>query len=505
MSAIATAQPPVYSVLKAVLPRSLAATNSSDLLENAKAAALPLAAVMQWLAVESWLYNYADRVPTAQSWEDVKGLVEACYHCCRLEEWAVAYQLVCWPVGPQDCPLYECLDHWGQHQSQIAIFEDLKGKLGPTVDLLCLDKLGHAHRHLGDYRRAQNCHTAQLKLAQSRGDDAAEMDAYWGLSTTYISAIDCCNVTKLNTHHPPQNVVTAQAYCERHYALAHRLGDLEQQARALYKWGRSYRQPNDLSQGIKLLKRALDLATTLSDRSLETKVVAELGIIHFWAGKYSQSQGYLEAALAPKYKTWIAQAPDVEIFAAMILSFNQYFTGQIDEGNLGLKKIIDRCQAINDVFLELVVLHNVAVCLGQYNVDHDAAMEYSQKALTLALRFGFFRVAIANAASLSVLYELRQESGAAQAKLQQAVELYQRYHPFLDNEAKGIYFAHTAHARWLQGQYFLSLFSLARCLVLVPPWNGANGKLIWQKAVATLTPPFLRSLVQRLKNQHLKK
>lgn len=503
------AQPPVYSVLESVLPRSLTTPHSPDLLQTVTDAALPFAVVMQWLALENWLYSYADRVPTAQSWEDVKGLVEACYHCCRLEEWAVAYQLVCWPVGPQHCPLYQCIDHWGQHQSQIEIFADLKGKLSPTVDLLCLDRLGHAHRHLGDYQQAQNCHTAQLKLAQSRGDDAAEMDAYWGLSTIHISATDFCSVIQREAHRPPQNLVTARAYCERHYALAHRLGDLEQQARALHKWGRSYRQPHDLSQGIKqgipLLKRALALATTLSDRALEAKILAELGIIHFFAGNYSQGQGYLEEALAPKYQTWIAQAPEAEIFAVMTLSFNQYFTGKIDEGSLGLEKIIDRCQAINDVFLELVVLHNVAVCLGQYNVDRAAAIGYSQKALDLALRFGFFRVAIANAASLAVLYELRQDAEAAQAKLQQAVELYQRYHPFLENEAKGIYFAYVAHAKWLQGQHLRSILSLAHCLVLVPPWSGANGQLIWRKAVATLTPPLLRPLVQRLKNQRLNK
>jgi tetratricopeptide (TPR) repeat protein len=483
---IATTQPPVYSVLTAVLPRSLA-TNSPDLLRDATASALPLATVMQWLALETWLYNYADRVPTAQCWEDVKGLVEACYHCCRLEQWAVAYQLMCWPVGKQNLPLYVCIDHWGQHQSQIAIFEDLKGKLGPTVDLLCLDKLGHAHRHLGEFQQAQVSHEAHLKLAQERGDRVAEMAAYWGLGSLYAD-------------HYERRYDRARSYFQRHYDLANELGDRYQQAVVLCRWGRSYYQQHSFQTGLPLLQKSLEIAQEVEDKFLEVQALMALGANHFFAGDHEHAQIYLKKAVTEEYQEYRYKDPTSEIWALMNLSFAYYLSGQTEKGKAGLEKVISKCQVINDVSLELSALNNIAVCLSQYNLDYDAAINYCERTLQKALEFGFFSVAISNSAHLSVLYTIERQDTQAKNKLQESMALYRNYRHLLWNEPKGIYFAYLANARWLQGQHFRSIFSLIRCLVLIPPWSGANGQLIWRKAVATLTPPFLRPLVQRLKN-----
>jgi hypothetical protein len=126
--AIASAPPSVSAVVMAVLPRSLTTTDSQSLLQGHDGLSLPQ--TLQWLALENWLHSCAATVPTAQGWDDVKGLVEACYHGSQLQQWDLVYQLACWPIGPEQRPLYDCLEAWGQHQSQIAIFTTLQGKLG---------------------------------------------------------------------------------------------------------------------------------------------------------------------------------------------------------------------------------------------------------------------------------------------------------------------------------------------------------------------------------------
>lgn len=93
MAVIAPAPPPVSSVLTAVLPRSLTTADSQSLLQRHDG--LSLSATFQWLALENWLQSCAATVPTAQGWEDVKGLVEACYHGSQLKQWDLVYQLVC--------------------------------------------------------------------------------------------------------------------------------------------------------------------------------------------------------------------------------------------------------------------------------------------------------------------------------------------------------------------------------------------------------------------------
>jgi tetratricopeptide (TPR) repeat protein len=182
----------------------------------------------------------------------------------------------------------------------------------------------------------------------------------------------------------------------------------------------------------------------------------------------------------------------------MNLSFSYYLSGQTEKGKAGLEKVISRCKIINDVSLELSALNNIAVCLSQYTLNYAAAIDYCERALKRALRLGFFAVAIANAAHLAVLHTLEHQDTQAKNKLQEAMALYHNHRHLLCNEPRGIYFAYIAHARWLQGQHFRSVLSLTRSLVLIPPWSGANGRLIWQKALATLTPPCLRSLVKRI-------
>jgi tetratricopeptide (TPR) repeat protein len=142
----------------------------------------------------------------------VQGLVEACYHGCQLAQWDLIYELLHWPVGEQNSPLYEQLEYWGQHRQQIEILAVLKDKISPAVDMFCLDKLGHAHRHLGEFHQAQNYHEAHLKLAQERGDRNAEMAAYWGLGSLYAD-------------HYERRYDKARSYFQRHYDLAGELGD----------------------------------------------------------------------------------------------------------------------------------------------------------------------------------------------------------------------------------------------------------------------------------------
>lgn len=487
----------VTSVLAAVLPRSLATADSQSLVNRNNG--LPLAETLQWLAVESWLHSCAETVATAQTLADVKGLVEACYHACQLQQWELVVQLISWSVGKDQRHLYDCLESWGQHQHQVDIFTNLQGKLNAAVDLLCLDRLGHAHRHLGNYAQAQQCHEAQLKLAQKLGDRAAEMNAYWGLSAAYTRAFYSCGSNQ-QWYGPLGADKITRSYCERYYALAHQLGDVYHQARALYEWGSTYRNdyPWGCKQGLPFLNHALDLACTIDAPALEIRILTELGTAHYFSCHYTEGQRYLKAALAPKYQIWLVQEPDTEIRAALTLTFTEFATGNIAQGYQRLEWVISKCQVIHDVQLELFALNNIAVCLSQYTPDIDAAIAYTEKALNLSLRCGFLPGALINAASLAVLHSLQHQPQAAQVCLQQAISLHRNYRPWLGREEKGIFLAYTAHVYWLQGQRLRGLFNLAHALSMLPPWSSVNGQLIWRKALATLTPSLLRPMVQRI-------
>ena len=223
---------------------------------------LSLRQMMHGLALENCLYHVAPSLPTATTLAEVQGLIEAIYHCRALQFWDMAQELMNWPIGAEQRPLYDQLGCWGCCRQQIELHQDLIGKLDAEVDLQSWNELGHAHRILGEFQTAQTYHEAQLHLAQTLSHAYEEMRAWGGLGHVFY---DLCQFQQ------------ALVYLQQQLQQATACEAGPYQFDALVKLGRIYSiQFGRHRRGLPYLQQALTLAERLQDARLKTQALNHL-------------------------------------------------------------------------------------------------------------------------------------------------------------------------------------------------------------------------------------
>jgi hypothetical protein len=128
-------------------------------------------------AVINWLMKYKAN-PKASNLEKVKGLLEAFYHLCEVEDWEKVSKLFIMPLRNSEISrLSRQLDLWSYYQEEMNLCQRLLGKSTKDIDVHCWNGIGNANFALGNYTLIVEAHQNSLILAKEVGDRRSEMIA----------------------------------------------------------------------------------------------------------------------------------------------------------------------------------------------------------------------------------------------------------------------------------------------------------------------------------------
>jgi len=480
---------PVSATVQSQVPAALAIAASPLSLAHIQQSDLSLKESMHWLALENWLHHCQTTVPTANSWVDVKGLIEASYHSRALQRWDLAYQLLCWPVGDRERPLHEQLSDWGHHRILIELWTPLLDQLDTTVNLVCLNELGHAHRQLGEFTTADTYHQRQLAIAQGGHNDYEVMRAWGGLG--HLQA----------TQHRFRSAIP---YFAHQRLLAASCQATTYQIDALIITGRmqtiSFRHQH---RGFAHLNAALTLAQTHQDLILEARILSSLGDCHGYLGNHTKALPYLQRAVAATGFNGL-KASD-RILTLNALGFTYAHLGDTAGAVKTLQAALELARSCDLLRLELAVLHDLSLIESQFKGDFKAGVEFAQQALNLAQRFGNAYLILRMNASLAIYYAMQTEQALADRHFQAVRRAYPEWAHEIQPSEKVHILACIAQVKWLRGQRLSALLVVTYSLLLQPPWSSVNGRLVFKGAIATVfirpTQKVLAWLQQQAKDR----
>jgi hypothetical protein len=115
-------------------------------------------------AVINWLTKDASNL------EKVKGLLEAFFHLCEVEDIESAWKIIfCRLNTPTQEYLLEQLRTWGYYQQLEDLCSHFLDKpLDDTKSAILLDRLGVIHSSIGNYNRAIGYHKESIKKHRCR-------------------------------------------------------------------------------------------------------------------------------------------------------------------------------------------------------------------------------------------------------------------------------------------------------------------------------------------------
>ncbi len=205
-----------------------------------------------------WLNVYQPK-PDASNLEQVRGYLEAFHHLCKISAWQEASSILFMPTKTSNAKqLHEQLRSWGYYSEQIELYSQLISKLNSETDCFCLQVLGGAYCHFGQFQKAINYHNQQLEIACKIGNKLAEAQALGELSGVYF----------LVGQH--QN---AFSYLQQKLAVAREIKARKEEGQALGALGSLYIFKGNYRKGLKYCQQALVIARELSDREMEGLVL----------------------------------------------------------------------------------------------------------------------------------------------------------------------------------------------------------------------------------------
>jgi len=127
--------------------------------------------------------------PDAPEGDQVRCLLDVCYHFCIAEAWTEVKKILLQPWGDAcDRTFDDCLQGWAFDREKLELYTTLLGKLGPWMDALCSQGLGYTYMMLRQYETAQEYLQRGLVLFQTVGDERkAAWVLFWlGYKATYM-------------------------------------------------------------------------------------------------------------------------------------------------------------------------------------------------------------------------------------------------------------------------------------------------------------------------------
>jgi tetratricopeptide (TPR) repeat protein len=252
----------------------------------------------QYRAVINWLSKYKPQ-PYSPTLEQLRGCLEAFHHLCAVDAWEKAANLIRRGVpvttateplnSSEDIYLEEALHSqlgdFGYYREQINLCSQILGKVNDEVDDICLNSLGLAHRALGNYQKAIECHKQQLKLAPAPESQASSLT---NLGNIYGSL---------------RQYTVAMEFYEQALAIFLTLSNEKGYGKILGNIGVIYRLQENYEQAIESHRQHLEIAHNIDDRQGIANAIENLGIVYYFLGDYQKAAENMQWSLSIARKT----------------------------------------------------------------------------------------------------------------------------------------------------------------------------------------------------------
>jgi len=427
-----------------------------------------------YMAVENWLTEYQPK-PNSSNLEQVRGYLEAFHHLCEVSDWEKASKILFirsnYATNTKHKDLHEQLFTWGYYQEQIDLYSRLLDKLNPELNCILLHGLGRAYGCLGQPQPAIEFHQLQLDIARKINNRKAEVTALGGLGRIYYWCLG--------------EFETAINYCQKQLAIAREIGDREQEIQALDWLGGISNDKADFQKAIKYRQAALTIAEDIGDSEMEVVILSGLGATYSTMGQPKKAIEFLQQVLDVSQKTgncrqeWAAMN-NLGI-AYMVMNQNEKAIDILQEAIVIIRNLGDKVG-------ETVTLDNLCVT----NVilkKYDLAIEYCQASLKIYQKVGILLGNAYTLINLSYCYGCLKESRKAISYSNKAIKIA---HQSNNQYLKGLALAVLANAYWHKGNYIFSLMLITRSMLIVPPWKGVNGLLIFKLTIRIISQKLTR-------------
>ncbi len=312
-------------------------------------------------AIINWITKYKPN-QNALNLDKAKGLLEAFYHLCEVEEWLEAKQIMLIRIDtPTNEELHEQLQTWGFYGQMIRGYNTLLGKLDYQWEAISLTSLGKIYNDIGSFNRSIEYFENGLNITKQIGAISVERKILTNLGKTY--------------HFLGNNSDALEANLES-LNIAKKIGDRISEGLVMSNLGIIYNAIEDKKKALYYLEKSLDIAQSTENKLGQVSALEGLGIFYLQQNDYEDTIEYSKQQLTLAREIGYRQK---EATALRNLGEAQTHFEEHSKALKNLQLSLEICRAIGDRYN----LVNLVICY------YDLAKKYYEdsnleKAISLA-------------------------------------------------------------------------------------------------------------------------
>jgi tetratricopeptide (TPR) repeat protein len=395
----------------------------------------------------------------ASKLDQIRGYIEAFYHFCQLSAWSAAWQVLQSPLETGK-KLYEQFKQWGYYREQVKMYPALLGKLNDRIDCILFHHIGYAYYNLGQKQNARNCYQKQLALAQKIQDKNLEASALGRLGV--IEALS-------------DNYDQATTYYQQQLELATLVNDQVLIIEAWENLGLIQIRSADYKQARIFLTKSFMVACEYGVLEVFYRISFHLSHLNVIQGKIAKAIPSLKKQLQFFV---INKNTDREISVLTNLSNCYLLEQKIDPALECINRSLAITRENHNYFEQKYVFNSLGIIHAYFLQNHHKALKYFQENLFIASEFNSRHIQSLSYSNISYCYGCLKQTQKAIQYAKKAIVLARKVP---NKEAEGAGFSMLGNAYWHSGKRLLGLAIAIRALIILPPWQSANGKLLLRK------------------------
>jgi tetratricopeptide (TPR) repeat protein len=239
---------------------------------------IPLDRLDKYIAIQYFLLDEDEPADEEKNLKRVDRYLHTFQNLCEDSAWQKAGQVL--SFCPMSIELHEQLRILGYYREQIALYQELLGKVSPEQDLVCLHGLARVFYNLSDFDRSLDYYRQQFELARLVNNRQSEAQAIAGLGEfQWIK----------------RNYAEAIALFQQQLVIAREIGDQQQEGYALNSLGYALcdsgmtrNKQNYYKEGLIYLQESLEIARRLGDPEMESFCLNNISQSYFNRGQSNQ-------------------------------------------------------------------------------------------------------------------------------------------------------------------------------------------------------------------------
>ncbi|MGK7954610.1 MAG: tetratricopeptide repeat protein, partial [Crocosphaera sp.] len=230
-------------------------------------------------AVINWLTKYKFN-SSATNLEKVKGLLEAFFHFCEVEDWTRAKKIIIFPLPLNNSTktrIYLQLGSWGYYSEQTKLCKKMLNQIDAATDIIFFNALSITFMYLGEYDKIIDYSKKYLSIAEQINDEMSKGTAFCNIGLAYYLQ------GKYEEAIEKQN---------EYLVISKKIGEARHLANALGNLGLCYDGLKQYQKAIKSYHEQLDIARNNNLPQSEGNALGNIGLAYHHLGDYKTAIPY---------------------------------------------------------------------------------------------------------------------------------------------------------------------------------------------------------------------